>query len=81
MISAFSTIFSPQGENITNVDRKEITVWVGSDQCMIDSIGATVINCMAPRRDEPTMENVTVSSCRLTTCHLNVQVIHNIRRM
>ena len=65
-VLAYFTLFSPQGERITNVEKEEITVWVGSDQCMVESTTATVISCIAPNRDEPTMENVIVSSCWLT---------------
>ena len=60
-INGFHLCTLTQGERITNVEKEEITVWVGSDQCIIDSIGATVIKCMAPFRDKPTVEHVTVS--------------------
>ena len=54
-------MLSPQGERITNVEREEITVWVGSDKCVVESTTATVISCIAPRRDEPSMKDVIVS--------------------
>ena len=50
-----------QGEHITNVESREITVRVGSDQCMIESLNGTTINCIAPPRDEPAVESVIVS--------------------
>ena len=50
-----------QGQHITNVDKEEITVMVGRDQCVVEAIADTsVIICYAPQRDEPAMENVTV---------------------
>ena len=44
------------------MDTDEITVWVGSDKCVIQSVGDTLITCIAPQRDEPVEEDVTVSS-------------------
>ena len=41
--------------------KEEITVMVGRDQCVVETISDTVITCIAPQRDEPVMESVTVS--------------------
>ena len=49
-----------QGQHITNVEKEEITVMVGRDQCVVEAIADTVITCYAPQRDEPVMESVTV---------------------
>ena len=50
-----------QGQRITNVVKEEITVMVGRDQCVLQTAGDTVITCIAPQRDEPVVESVTVS--------------------
>ena len=34
---------------------------VGRDQCVVQTTADTVITCIAPQRDEPVMESVTVS--------------------
>ena len=34
---------------------------VGRDLCVVQTTGDTVITCIAPQRDEPVVENVTVS--------------------
>ena len=34
---------------------------VGQDQCVVQTTGATIITCVAPRRNEPVIETVTVS--------------------
>ena len=34
---------------------------VGRDQCVVQTTADTVITCTAPQRDEPVVENVTVS--------------------
>ena len=49
-----------QGQNIANVEKEEITVMVGRDRCVVETIADTVINCYAPQRDEPAIESVTV---------------------
>ena len=33
---------------------------VGRDQCVVETTSDTVITCIAPQRDEPVVENVTV---------------------
>ena len=50
-----------QGQHITNVEKEEITVMVGRDQCVVETISEIVITCIAPQRDEPVIESVTVS--------------------
>ena len=49
-----------QGQHIANVEKEEITVMVGRDQCVVEAIADTVINCYAPQRDAPVIESVTV---------------------
>ena len=49
-----------QGQHIINVNREEITVLVGKDQCVVEAAADTVITCIAPQRDEPVIESVTV---------------------
>ena len=49
-----------QGQYIANVEKEEITVMVGRDQCVVETIGDAVINCYAPQRDGPVIESVTV---------------------
>ena len=60
-----------QGENITNVDQKEIQVLVGNAICTIQSAVSTMIICLAPLRQTPVLENVTVS-----TVLLSIQTIY-----
>ena len=49
-----------QGQHITNVEKEEITVMVGRDQCVVEATAVTVITCYAPKRDAPVIESVTV---------------------
>ena len=38
------------GSQHKKLDREEITVMVGQDQCVIQTTGATIITCVAPQR-------------------------------
>ena len=69
---------SLQGERITNVDISEITVWVGSDLCRFESRSAIVINCFAPVRDEPVMEDITVSSIDIMTDYITSVAMYTL---
>ena len=63
-----------QGQRVTNVEKEEITVMVGRDQCVVEAIADTVITCYAPQRDEPVFESVTVRtrSTQSKLCNHNI---------
>ena len=53
------------------MEKEEITVMVGRDQSVVQNSSDAVITFIAPQRDEPVIENVTVSGNKNYNMHNN----------